>query len=70
MNQKMYVGGIFYNLANGSDFVNHEILLAILNLYVTQEVCENWLSLLPTNANFIFIQLNMFRAYTPIFRSK
>jgi len=39
MNQKMHVGGIFYNLANASDFVNHEILLAILNLYVIQGVC-------------------------------
>jgi hypothetical protein len=42
MNQKMHVGGIFCNLANASDFVYHEILLAILNLYGLQGVCVNW----------------------------
>jgi hypothetical protein len=36
MNQKMHVGGIFCNLANASDFVNHGILLVILNLDVIQ----------------------------------
>jgi hypothetical protein len=42
MNKKMRVGEISCNLANASDFVNHEILLCILNLDVIQGVCVNW----------------------------
>jgi hypothetical protein len=38
MNQKMHIGGIFCNLANASDYVNHEILLSKLNLYGIQGV--------------------------------
>jgi len=40
MNQKMQVGGIFCNLANASDFVNNEILLAILNLCHSRSMCK------------------------------
>jgi len=49
MNQKIHVGGIFCNLENASDFVNHEILLAILNLYVIKGVCVNWFKSFLTN---------------------
>jgi hypothetical protein len=33
INQKMHVGGMFYDLAKTSDCTNHEILLAKLHFY-------------------------------------
>jgi hypothetical protein len=38
----MHVGGLFCDLANTSDCVNHEILLTKLNFFGIQGAVESW----------------------------
>jgi hypothetical protein len=49
INQKMYVGGIFCDLAKAFDCVNHEILLAELHYYGIQGTVANWFRSCLTN---------------------
>ena len=49
INQKMHVRGIFYDLAKAFDFVNHEILSAILPFYGTWGVSKDWFRFCLTN---------------------
>jgi hypothetical protein len=49
VNQKMHVGGIFYDLGKAFDSVNHEILLAKLHYYGIQRMVANWFRSFLTN---------------------
>jgi hypothetical protein len=42
LNQKMYVGGIFCDLAKACDCVNHEILLIKLHFFGIQGATASW----------------------------
>jgi len=42
LTKKIHVGGIFYDLANVFDCVNHEIFIAKLHIYGIWGVSEDW----------------------------
>jgi hypothetical protein len=49
INQKMHVGGIFCDLAEAFDCVNHDILVAMLHYYGIEGRVSNWLRYYLTN---------------------
>ena len=49
INQKMHVGGIFYDLSKAFDCMNHEMFLAKLHFCGIQGVSEDWFRSSVTN---------------------
>jgi hypothetical protein len=49
VNQKMHVGGVFYDLAKAFHCLNQEILLAKIHSYEIQGESENWFRSYLTN---------------------